>query len=95
MRLIRRSASSSSRRFLQRLHAHQLKALIDFVPNHVARCYHSNLRPEIDFGQSDDRSRFDAHNNFFYLPPDANGLPLRPPTCKDGVPISPTCNWLV
>ncbi len=77
---------------LQRLHAHQLKALIDFVPNHVARCYHSNLRPEIDFGQSDDRSRFfDAHNNFFYLPPDANGPPLRLPTCKDGVPISPTC----
>lgn len=77
---------------LQRLHAHQLKALIDFVPNHVARCYHSDIKPEIDFGQNDDHSLFfDARNNFFYLQPDANGPPLRLPTCKDGVPISPTC----
>ena len=28
----------------------KLKALIDFVPNHVARCYHSDIKPEIDFG---------------------------------------------
>ncbi|HEY3664104.1 MAG TPA: alpha-amylase family glycosyl hydrolase, partial [Chthoniobacterales bacterium] len=77
---------------LQRLHAHKLKAVIDFIPNHVARCYHSDIRPEIDFGANDDRSVFfDARNNFFYLKPDADGPPLRLPTCKDGVPISPTC----
>ena len=77
---------------LDRLHKHQLKALIDFVPNHVARCCHSDIKPEIDFGRNDDRARFfDARNNFFYLQPDGNGPPLRLPTVKDGVPISPTC----
>ncbi|MEO6970130.1 MAG: alpha-amylase family glycosyl hydrolase, partial [Chthoniobacterales bacterium] len=35
---------------LDRLHKHQLKAVIDFVPNHVARCYHSDIKPESDFG---------------------------------------------
>ena len=77
---------------LERLHKHHLKALIDFVPNHVARCYHSDIKPEINFGTNDDRSVFfDARNNFFYLQPDADGPPLQLPTCKDGVPISPTC----
>ena len=66
--------------------------MIDFIPNHVARCYHSDIRPEIDFGTNDDRSAFfDARNNFFYLQPDADGPPLRLPTWKDGVAISPTC----
>ena len=77
---------------LERLHAHGLKALIDFVPNHVARCYHSDIKPEIDFGTNDDRtSFFDPRNNFFYLQPDADGPPLQLPTCQDGVAISPTC----
>ncbi len=77
---------------LKRLHKHQLKALIDFVPNHVARSYHSDIKPEIDFGRSDDREKFfDPGNNFFYLKPDENGPPLHLPTCKDGVAISPTC----
>ncbi len=77
---------------LARIHAHKLKALIDFIPNHVARCYHSDIKPEIDFGTNDDRSAFfDPRNNFFYLQPDADGPPLRLPTCQDGVPISPTC----
>lgn len=77
---------------LRRMHAHQLKALIDFVPNHVARSYHSDVRPEVDFGQNDDHSVFfDPRNNFFYLTPGTEGPPLRLPTCKDGVPVSPTC----
>ena len=77
---------------LDRLHKHELKALIDFVPNHVARCYHSETKPENDFGRNDDHSLFfDARNNFFYLQPDANGPPLHLPTFMDGVPISPTC----
>ncbi len=75
---------------LDRLHGHQLKALIDFVPNHVARCYHSDIKPEINFGTSDDRSLFfDPRNNFFYLQPDADGPPLKLPTCKDGVAHQP------
>ncbi len=77
---------------LDRLHSHKLKAVIDFVPNHVARCYRSDIRPEINFGTNDDRSVFfDARNNFFYLQPDADGPPLHLPTFKEGVPVSPTC----
>jgi glycosidase len=75
-----------------RLHAHQLKALIDFVPNHVARCYHSEIKPGINFGAKDDRSRFfDPRNNFFYLQPGEDGPPLKMPTWENGVPLSPTC----
>ena len=77
---------------LKRVHAHGMKALIDFVPNHVARCYHSDIKPEINFGRSDDRSKFfDPQNNFFYLQPNEQGPPLRLPTFRDGVALSPTC----
>ncbi len=77
---------------LQRVHAHRMKALIDFVPNHVARCYHSDIKPEINFGTTDDRTKFfDPQNNFFYLPPNEQGPPLRLPTFRDGVALSPTC----
>jgi len=75
-----------------RLHRHRLKALIDFVPNHVARCYDCDVKPEFNFGIGDDKSKFfDPQNNFFYLRPDADGPPLQLPTCKEGEPISPTC----
>ena len=43
---------------LDRIHGHGLKALIDFVPNHVARCYHSDVKPDLNFGAGDDRSSF-------------------------------------
>jgi glycosidase len=83
---------------IDRLHARQLKAIIDFVPNHVARSCDSCVKPDFNFGTcggggaGDDVTKFfDPHNNFFYLTPDANGPPLRLPTCRDGVPISPTC----
>jgi glycosidase len=75
-----------------------MKALIDFVPNHVARSYNSDVKPNLEFGtkgndgKGDDRSIFFAQqNNFFYLKPDGNGPPLHLPTSKDGQPISPTC----
>src|SRR5688572_7826778 len=38
-----------------RAHEAGLKVLIDFVPNHVSRAYHSVVRPELDFGLGDDR----------------------------------------
>ncbi|MEY2560311.1 MAG: hypothetical protein QOG51_726, partial [Verrucomicrobiota bacterium] len=83
---------------LGRLHAHDLKAIIDLVPNHVARSCDSCIKPESNFGAcgggggGDDVTKFfDAHNNFFYLTPDGNGPPLRLPTWKDGMPLSPTC----
>lgn len=54
-----------------RTHAAGLKCLIDFVPNHVARSYHSPAAPKgtTDFG-SRDNTEVDFHpqNNFYYLP---------------------------
>lgn len=45
-----------------------LKTIIDFVPNHVSRSYHSDIRPELNFGESDDTTCFfDWDNNFYYL----------------------------
>lgn len=83
---------------LDRIHKQGMKALIDLVPNHVARSYNSDVKPEQNFGskgnggKGDDRSVFfSPQNNFFYLKPDAGGPPLHLPTCKDGQPISPTC----
>ncbi|MEY2585556.1 MAG: hypothetical protein QOD80_1582 [Verrucomicrobiota bacterium] len=86
------------RQLVERLHAHGLKAIIDFVPNHVARSYGSGVKPDCNFGTcgcagtGDDTTKFfHPHNNFFYLAPDGNGPPLRLPTFKDGVALSPTC----
>jgi glycosidase len=48
-----------------------MKVIIDFVPNHVARRYHSDARPAsvVDLGEHDDVSKaFDPNNNFYYLP---------------------------
>lgn len=66
---------------LDRIHAAGLKALIDFVPNHVARSYFSDVKPELSFGAKDDRTKFfDPQNNFFYLTPGPDGPPLHLPT---------------
>lgn len=43
-----------------------LRVLIDFVPNHVARCYESDVVPEFDFGWGDDPSQFYARENAYY-----------------------------
>ncbi len=55
---------------INRTHAKDLKVIIDFVPNHVARGYHSNLKPKgvKDFGENDDTSKsFSPTNDFYYL----------------------------
>ncbi len=55
---------------LVRTHKCGLKAIIDFVPNHVARSYNSDKKPSgiLDFGASDDTSvLFHPENNFLYL----------------------------
>ncbi len=82
---------------LARIHAAKLKAIIDFVPNHVARSYRSTVQPDADFGAKDDRQKFfAAQNNFFYLQADSpgGGAPLRLPTMRDGQLLSPTCKVL-
>jgi glycosidase len=56
---------------VERTHAAGLKVIIDFVPNHVARCYHSDVAPAgvEDFGAHDDVNMlFSPHNNFYYMP---------------------------
>lgn len=67
---------------INRLHASGLKVLIDLVPNHVARSYGSIVKPELDFGTSDDQTRFfDAQNCFFHLvQPPGQPLVLRHPS---------------
>lgn len=79
---------------VERTHKQDLKVIIDFVPNHVARVYHSDAKPKgsKDFGEDDDTSvAFHPHNNFYYLPgeafqPPADYTPLGPFThpTKDG-----------
>ena len=56
---------------VKRTHEAGLKMIIDFVPNHVARCYHSDAKPKnvVDLGEKDDTSLFfSPKNNFYYLP---------------------------
>jgi glycosidase len=51
-----------------RIHAAGMQVVLDLVPNHVARSYHSVVHPEWDFGAGDDQSRFFASSNaFFYV----------------------------
>ncbi len=54
---------------VMRTHKAGLKMIIDFVPNHVARQYHSDAAPHgvEDLGISDDnRLHFSTSNNFYY-----------------------------
>ncbi len=58
-------------RLVERTHKAGLKVIIDFVPNHVSRLYHSDQQPddECQLGQGDDTSvAFSPQNNFYYLP---------------------------
>ena len=53
-----------------RTHRAGLKVIIDFVPNHVGREYHSDVAPVgvEDLGQGDDKGMFFApQNNFYYI----------------------------
>lgn len=54
-----------------RTHLSGLKVIIDFVPNHVARQYHSDAQPDgtTQLGANDDiSSAFSPYNNFYYIP---------------------------
>ncbi|MBP3535105.1 MAG: alpha-amylase, partial [Muribaculaceae bacterium] len=56
---------------IARTHEQGLKVVMDFVPNHVAREYHSDVAPKgvRDFGADDNPlAAFDPNNNFYYLP---------------------------
>lgn len=56
---------------VERTHKNDLKLIMDFVPNHVARQYHSDAKPKKvkDFGETDDNTKcFMPNNNFYYIP---------------------------
>ena len=68
---------------IERSHAHQLKVIIDIVPNHVARNYEGITNPEgvKGFGAEDDKSKtYAVDNNFYYNPNEA----FRTPEWRDG-----------
>ena len=63
---------------IARTHQNGLRVIVDFVPNHVARQYHSDAKPAgiKDLGEDDDNTKsFLASNNFYYLP----GTYFQPP----------------
>lgn len=60
---------------ITRTHKAGLKLIMDFVPNHVARQYHSDAKPAgvVDLGEEDNTDMaFSPANNFYYMP----GQPL-------------------
>ena len=70
---------------IERTHRAGLRVLMDFIPNHVARTYHSDACPQgvTDLGATDDVQRaFSPSNNFYYLPNQALTLPLSTESSK-------------
>ena len=56
---------------IHRTHKSDLKVIIDFIPNHVARSYHSTNTPStsVPLGDKDNEElSFSTENNFYYLP---------------------------
>lgn len=56
---------------IERSHREDLKVIIDFVPNHLARQYQSDNKPKgiNDFGFNDNTElNFSNQNNFYYIP---------------------------
>lgn len=82
---------------IRRTHAHKLKVIIDFVPNHVARQYHSDAKPDgvADLGEYDDTTvNFAPNNNFYYLPGETFGFHEHPAkvTGSGSITASPDVN---
>ncbi len=72
---------------VQRTHNENMKVIIDFVPNHLARHYISDNKPKgiKDFGEDDNTQvNFDINNNFYYLPGETFDGPV---TAKGSEPL--------
>lgn len=63
---------------IERTHKAGMKAIIDLVPNHVARNYEGLSNPQgvFDFGAHDDvLLEYHVNNNFYYIPKEAFKVP--------------------
>jgi glycosidase len=68
---------------IARTHKHDMKVIIDIVPNHVSRFYEGKNNPEgvSDFGSNDDKTvEYAKNNNFYYIP----GKAFKVPAAKNG-----------
>ncbi len=75
---------------VKRTHEADLKVIIDFVPNHLARHYISDNKPDdvTDFGKDDDTTqKFNINNNFYYLPGETFDGPV---TAKNHIHLEET-----
>lgn len=73
---------------IKRTHQKGLKVIIDFVPNHVAREYHSRMKPAWikDFGEGDNvQKEFSTANDYYYVP----GKDFVVPSSDQQTPLSP------
>lgn len=62
---------------IKRIHKHGLKVIMDFVPNHLSREYHSQKSDIEQFGAHDDKNVFfSPNNNFYYCPGQSFASPL-------------------
>jgi glycosidase len=74
---------------VKRTHTAGLKVIMDFVPNHVARSYHSDAKPEgvKDLGEGDEVTQaFAPNNNFYYLPGKSFATPPYDPLSTEKAP---------
>lgn len=79
---------------IARSHKNGLKVIIDIVPNHIARNYHSVSNPKgvTDFGAEDDTSvEYARNNNFYYIP----GKAFEVPTSDSYKPLNGEKNPLI
>ena len=79
---------------IARTHKNGLKVIIDIVPNHIARNYHSLSNPKgvRDFGADDNTSvEYDRNNNFYYIP----GKAFEVPTSDKYKPLNGEQNPLI
>lgn len=68
------------RALLARCRRWGLLPMIDFIPNHVSRCYKSTVKPDLCLGKDDNTGVFFSRDNsFYYLEPCHSNLPLQLP----------------
>lgn len=79
---------------IARTHNNGMKVIIDIVPNHIARNYHSLTNPKgvTDFGAEDDTSvEYKRDNNFYYIP----GQAFQVPTSDSYKPLNGESNPMI